>query len=177
MLTNTTAVRYKIRIEPSVEPVDVKPYRLPETQKHEIRRQVEELTWGGIITESNFTWNSLLLIVPRKADAAGEKNWKLVIDYRKVNEKTVGDAYPLPDITEILDQLGQSKYFSCIDLVMGYHQIELSELDPAVLAFSIKKGIGNTSLFPLVKDGPSYLPAHDEHSAEWVNKVAVFYVS
>jgi hypothetical protein len=44
-----------------------------------------------------------------------------VIDYRKVNEKTAGDAYPLPDVTEILNQLGQSKYFSCIDMVMGYH--------------------------------------------------------
>jgi len=35
----------------------------------------------------------------------------LVIDYRKVSEKTVGDAYPLPDVTEILDQLGQFQIF------------------------------------------------------------------
>jgi hypothetical protein len=34
-----------------------------------------------------------------------------VVDNRKLNEKTVGDEYPLPDITEILDQLGQAKYF------------------------------------------------------------------
>ena len=47
------------------------------------------------------------------------------MDYRRVNEKTVGDAYPLPEVTEILVQLGQSKYFSCIDMVMSYHQIEV----------------------------------------------------
>jgi len=78
--------------------------------------------------------------VPKKADATGEKRWRLVIDYQKVNEKTVGDAYPLPDVTEILDQLGQSKCFSCIDMVMGYHQIEVAEQDRAVTAFSTKEG-------------------------------------
>lgn len=52
----------------------------------------------------------------------------------------MGDAYPLPDVTEILDQLGQSKYFSCIDMVMGYHQIEVAEHDRAKTAFSTKEG-------------------------------------
>jgi hypothetical protein len=79
-------------------------------------------------------------MVPKKADASGEKKWRLVIDYRKVNERTVGDAYPLPDVTEILDQLGQSKYFSCIDMVMGCHQIEVAEQDRAKTAFSTKEG-------------------------------------
>lgn len=78
--------------------------------------------------------------MPKKADATGKKKWRLVIDYRKVNEKTVGDAYPQPDVTEILDQLGQSKYFSCIDMVMGYHQIEVAEQDRAITAFSTKEG-------------------------------------
>jgi hypothetical protein len=139
-LTSTTAVKHEIRMEPGVEPVKVKPYRLPESQKVEIRKQVEELRRGGIITESNSPWNSPLLIVPKKVDAIGEEKWRLVVDYRKVNEKTVGDAYPLPDVTEILDQLGQSKYFSCKYMVMGYHQIEVAEQDRAVTAFSTKEG-------------------------------------
>jgi hypothetical protein len=140
MLTSTTAIRHEIRIHPGVEPVNVKPYRLPQTQKQGVRRQVEELRRGGIITESNSLLNSPLLVVPKKADATGEKNWRLVIHYRKVNEKTVGDAYPLPDVTEILDQLGRSKYFSCIDMVMGYHQIEVAEQDRAITACSTKEG-------------------------------------
>jgi hypothetical protein len=139
ILTSTAAVRHEIRLEPGIEPVNVKPYRLPETQKQEVRRQVEELKRGGIIIESRSPWNSPLLIVPKKADGAGEKKWRLVIDYRMVNEKTVGDVYPLPDVTEFLDQLGQSKYFSCIDMVMGYHQIEVAEQDRAKTAFSTKE--------------------------------------
>jgi len=65
----------------------------------------------------------------------------------KVNEKTMGDAYPLPDVTEFLHQLGQSKYFSCIDMVMECHQIEVAEQDRATTAFCTKKDIGNTSVF------------------------------
>jgi hypothetical protein len=139
-LSSTKVVQHEIRLEPGTEPVNIRPYRLPESQKFEVRRQVEELKKGGIITESSSPWNSPLLIVGKKEDATGEKRWRLVIDYRKLNEKTVGDAYPLPDVTEILDQLGQSKYFSCIDMVMGYHQIEMASDDRAKTAFSTKEG-------------------------------------
>jgi hypothetical protein len=93
-----------------------------------------------IIEESSLLWNSPLLIVLKKMDTSGEKKWRIVVDFRKLNEKTVGNAYPLPDITEILDQLGQSKYFSCIDMVMGYHQIELNQEDKDKTAFSTKQG-------------------------------------
>ena len=64
----------------------------------------------------------------------------MVVDFCKLNEKTIGDAYPLPDITEILDQLGQSKYFTCLDMVMGYHQIELEPRERPKTAFSTKQG-------------------------------------
>ena len=87
--------------------------------------------------------------MPKKTDAAGEKRWRLVIDCLKVNEKTLGDAYPLPNVTEILAQLGKAKYFSCIDIVMKYHQIELAEQDRAITALTHKRGIGNTSVFLL----------------------------
>jgi hypothetical protein len=93
-----------------------------------------------VIEESNSPWNSPLLVVPKKDDASAENKWRLVVDFRKRNEKTVGDAYPLPDITEILDQLGKSKYFTCLEMVMGYHQIELTDGDKANTAFSTKSG-------------------------------------
>jgi hypothetical protein len=82
MLTITTAVKHEIRIEPGVEPVNVKPCRLPETQKQEVRRQVEDPRRGGIIRESSSPWNSPLLIVPKKADTSGEKKWRLLTTER-----------------------------------------------------------------------------------------------
>ena len=55
-----------------------------------------------------------------------------------MKKKTIGDARPLPDITEILDQLGQLKYSTCLDMVMGYHQLELEEGEGPKTAFSTK---------------------------------------
>jgi hypothetical protein len=70
---------------------------------------VQKLLQEGIIEESSSRWNSPILVVPKKTGVSGQQKFRLVVDYRKLNAKTVGNAYPLPDITEILDQLGQAK--------------------------------------------------------------------
>ena len=85
-------------------------------------------------------WNSPLLIVPKRAGPDGKPKWRMVVDFRKLNEKTVGDAHPLRDINEILDQLGQSKNFTCPDMAIGYYQIELEHGEGPKTAFSTKLG-------------------------------------
>ena len=139
-LSATNAVRHSIPLEPGATPVNTRPYRLPESQKEEIDRQVKQLLEEGIIKKSDSPWNSPLLVVEKKAGPDGQRKWRMVVDFRKLNEKTIGNAYPLPDITEILDQLGQSKYFTCLDMVMGYHQIELEQGEGPKTAFSTKHG-------------------------------------
>jgi hypothetical protein len=139
-LSSTGAVQHTINVEAGTQPINTRPYRLPEAQKGEVKKEVQKLLKAGIIEESNSPWNSPLLVVPKKADASGQQKFRLVVDYRKLNAKTVGDAYPLPDITEILDQLGQAKYFSCLDLAMGYHQIDMDPRDVDKTAFSTKEG-------------------------------------
>jgi len=122
------------------EPINTRPYRLPETQKAEIGKQVKKLLQKEIIGESNSPWYSPIWVVPKKVEASGQQKFRLVVDYRKLNEKTVGNAYPLPDISQIFDQLGQAKYFSCLDLEMGYHQIDMDPSDTEKTAFSTKEG-------------------------------------
>ena len=107
-LSCTNVARHVIQLEQGVTPINTRPYRLPESQREEIDRQVKQLLEDGIIAKSDSAWNSLLLVVPKKVGPDGRRIWRLVVDFRKLNEKTVGDAYPLPDITEILDLLGQS---------------------------------------------------------------------
>ena len=63
-----------------------------------------------------------------------------MVDFCKLNERTVGDAYLFPDFTETLDQLVQSKYFTCLDMVMGYHQIELAPGEGTKTALNTKQG-------------------------------------
>lgn len=64
----------------------------------------------------------------------------MVIDYRNLNEKTIADAYPLPNIADILHQLGEAKYFSVLDLASGFHQIPMALKDAPKTSFSTPYG-------------------------------------
>ena len=101
---------------------------------------MKKLVQEEIIEKSLSLWNSPILVMPKKLDASGQQTFRLVVDYRKLNEKTIRNAYSLPDITEILDHLGQAKYFSCLYLAMGYHQIDTDPCDIDKTAFSTKEG-------------------------------------
>ena len=59
---------------------------------------------------------------------------------RLLNKKTISNAYPLPNISEILDHLGRAQYFSVFDLASGFHQIELDPPDRPKTAFSSLNG-------------------------------------
>lgn len=121
-------------------PIHTKQYRFPPIHKQEIDTQVQALLENEVIKPSTSPYNSPLWIVPKKADSKGNKRWRMVIDYRALNEKTIGDAYPLPNITEILDQLGSAKYFSVFDLASGFHQIKMNNGDAPKTAFSTPYG-------------------------------------
>ena len=66
--------------------------------------------------------------------------WRLVIDYRVVNEATITDAYPTPLIEEILIRQGQFKIWSVLDMKNGFHQIPLSPDSRPITAMSIPIG-------------------------------------
>jgi hypothetical protein len=136
----TKAVQHEIKIPSGTQPIYQKPYRLPYAQKKEINEQVKQLEQNKIIVPSESPWNAPLLIVPKKMDATGSKKYRVVVDFRKLNNITIGDAFPMPDITSILDQLGKAKYFSCLDLASGYHQIEIDPKDMEKTAFSTSEG-------------------------------------
>jgi len=138
-LSSTSAAQHTITLEAGVNPINTRPYRLPESQKEEVDRQVKLLK-ERIIVKSDSPCNSPLLVVSKKLGPYGKRKWRMVIDFRRLNEKTIGDAYPLPDITEVLDQLGQSIYFTCLDMVMGYHEIELKQGKGPKTDFSTKQG-------------------------------------
>ena len=66
--------------------------------------------------------------------------WIMVLDFRKLNEKTIGDSYPLPNINDILDSLGSSRYFAVLDLATGFEHIKMDPKDSHEAAFSKPHG-------------------------------------
>lgn len=154
-LEATTYAQHEIHTTDNV-PIHTKQYRFPPAHKEEINRQVQDLLKNGIVKNSISPYNSPVLIVPKKPDSKGNKRYRMVIDYRNLNEKTIGDAYPLPNITEILDQLGGAKYFSIFDLASGFHQIPMGTKDAEKTAFSTPYGHYQFNRMPFgLKNAPA----------------------
>lgn len=154
-LTRTTATTHNIPTTNS-QPVHVKTYRYPQVHKNEVNKQIDKMLTQGIIKPSTSPWSSPLWVVPKKQDASSERKWRIVIDYRKLNEITIGDAYPLPNIEDILDQLGHAQYFTTLDLASGFHQIPMNPADSPKTAFSTPNGHYEYTRMPFgLKNAPS----------------------
>lgn len=102
--------------------------------------------------KSDSPWNSPLLLVPKKSNENGERKFRLVIDYRKLNSVTVSQSYPIPLVDEIIDQMKGAKFFTVLDLHGAFHQIPLNEKCKQYTAFSTayEKYHFNSSPFGLV---------------------------
>ncbi|KAJ4426071.1 hypothetical protein ANN_26880 [Periplaneta americana] len=122
------------------KPVTLKNYRLPKAHQDEVQKQVEFMLEQDIIKPSQSPWNFPLLVVPKKIDASGKRKWRICVDFRQLNNDTIGDSFPLPNIQDILDKLGRARYFSALDCASGYWQIPSAEEDQCKTAFSTTSG-------------------------------------
>ena len=67
-------------------------------------------------------------------------SWRICVDYRKMNEKTIKDAYPLTRIDENLDTLDGADWYTSLDLDMAYHQVPITDEDKEKTAFATPRG-------------------------------------
>lgn len=131
----------------STEPVFTRNYRTPYTQKQEIKRQVEKLIKNDLIEASCASYNSPIILVPKRGTGP-EKKWRMCIDYRALNKNIIADKFPLPRIDDILDNLGKAKYFSVVDLFSGFHQVPLNESSRDYTTFSTENGSYRWKVLP-----------------------------
>lgn len=176
-LTYTTTVKGEIR-NTTHDPVYSKSYPYPMCLKDEIEKQINNLLEDGIIRPSKSPYNSPVWIVPKKADASEEKKYRMVIDYRKLNAITIPDKYPIPEINEVLSNLGKNKLFTIIDLKSGFHQILLKESDIEKTAFSVNNGKYEFTRLPFgLKNAPSiFQRALDDILRNHIGKSCYVYI-
>ena len=79
-----------------------------------------------------------------------KKNGKLrfCVDYRKLNNVTKKDRYPLPRIDELLESLSEASWYTTLDLASGYWQLKVREEDKAKTAFVTKHGLFEFNVMP-----------------------------
>lgn len=176
-LSFTNHVKHNITTTDEM-PVYSKTYRYPYVHKEEIKNQIDKMLEQKIIRPSFSPWSSPIWVVPKKLDASNTQKWRLVVDYRKLNEKTIDDRYPLPNITEILDKIGRCLYFTTLDLASGFHQIEVNEKDIPKTAFTVENGHYEYTRMPFgLKNAPStFQRVMDEILKDLQNKICLVYM-
>lgn len=91
-LTFTNKITHAIKTTVEI-PIHTKSYRSIYIHKEEVKKQIESMLNQDIIKSSFSPWSAPVWVVPKKLTPTGEQKWRLVIDYRKLNGKTISDKY------------------------------------------------------------------------------------
>lgn len=135
-IDHTNIITHSIQLKADAKPSFVKQYRLPESQKKEIQIQIDKMEKEGIIEKCPASgWNSPLMIVPKKDENGLKIKYRLVVDFRRLNDATVPIQFPIPQIDSIINQLTHSKWFSTLDLRSAFYQIKLDEQSRSLTTF------------------------------------------
>ncbi|VDH93329.1 Hypothetical predicted protein [Mytilus galloprovincialis] len=121
--------------------VKQRPYRVPFSQREEIRTQIQDMLDRDIIRPSHSCWASPVILVRKK-----DNTQRFCVDFRKLNTLTKKDVYPLPRIDDMVEAFRNSRYFS----------VPVDEKDKEKTAFVTAEGLYEFNCMPYgVCNGPS----------------------
>ena len=163
----------RLGIKTKGSPIKQRPYRQPLTKRIVVEEEIEKMLKSGVIQPSESPWASPITLVPKKT---GEV--RFCVDYRKINNITEKDAYPLPNIQEIFDTLGGASVFTTLDLRSGYWQIDMDAESIPKTAFVCHKGLYEFTRLPFgLTNAPSqFQRIMNSILAEHIGKICLVYI-
>ena len=124
-------------------PIKQRVRRYLSARREEERKLVEDMLEIVIIQESSSAWSSPSVPVKKKDGMT-----RFCIDYRRLNQITKADAYPLPQIEDSLNTLGGARFFCSLDLACGYWQVKMDTADREKTAFVTQGGLYEFRVMP-----------------------------
>ena len=171
-LGRTTIIKHEIHTG-DARPIKQQPYRVSQSQKVEIEKQINTMLEQDVIRVSSSPWSSPVVLVKKK-----DGTTRFCVDYRKLNAVTRKDSYPLPRIDDALDALSGAKYFTTLDLQSGYHQVAMDTNSIDKTAFISHAGLYeyNVMSFGLTNAPPTFqrLMQRVLHGLDW--KICLVYI-
>jgi len=128
---------YKINLmEEAPKKLNTKAYTMTLKEEEALNQWLDEQLKANLIVESKSRYVAPCFYILKK-----DRSLQLVQDYRKLNQITIKDKTPLSLIGEVIDKLKKAKYFNKLDLIWGYNNVQIKEVDKWKSAFLINKGL------------------------------------
>ncbi|MCG7883681.1 MAG: reverse transcriptase family protein, partial [Candidatus Thiodiazotropha endolucinida] len=142
-LGNTDIIQHRINTG-LAPPIRLPQRRVPMAMKEAVDAEVQRLIDTNLVVKSKSPWAFPLVPIRKK-----DNSIRICVDYRKLNEVTLPDSYPLPRIRDCLDALEGAKWFSTLDCTSGFFQVQNHPSDMDKTAFVCSKGLFAFRVMPM----------------------------
>ena len=134
---------HKIKLQEGKTPTFRPIYRLSEQELKVLREYIDKNLKKGFIRRSELPAGHPILFVPKK-----DSSDRLCVDYQKLNDITIKNRYPLPNISELQDRLAGARYFTALDLQGAYNLIRIKKGEEWKTAFRTRYRLYKYTVMP-----------------------------
>ncbi|EEQ97877.1 retrovirus polyprotein, putative [Perkinsus marinus ATCC 50983] len=172
-LPEMTGVFHEIQLIEGAQPVYCAPYRMSPDQKRALEDHVKDLLAQNVIEPSQSDWQSPVMFIGKKGGG-----WRVVQDFRKLNQLTQIPRYPLPLVAQVLDELSTSRVYSAFDARSGFWQVPLAPASRHLTAFGTHIGQFQWRRMPMGLSGspPTYQRGMNRSYAAILYKCCILYL-
>ncbi|KEP45032.1 putative tick transposon, partial [Rhizoctonia solani 123E] len=140
----------EINLRPGTREISLTPYSASPAKREVINKQINDWLRLDVIEPSQSAWGFPIIVVYRNSKP------RVCIDYRRLNDVSIPDEYPLPKQTDILHALEGAQWLSTLDALSGFTQLSVREEDRAKTAFRCHRGLYQFKRLPFgFRNGPS----------------------